>query len=78
MQHCCLVYRLNRPLSHPAAFDIKVINPLKFLQEVAAEMGKRLSIQGMMKQEDGHASLWLLVYLGDGAKRLSRYSQPFQ
>ena len=71
----------NWSLSCPAAFDIKVINPLnlQFIQEAAQTVmqlrwEKRPSTQEIMRHvplEDGHASLWCL---GDGAMKLSMYS----
>ena len=78
----------NRSLSRPAAFDIKVINPLnlQFIQEAAqtcghaAEMEKRPSTQEMMRHvplEDGHASLWLWRCLGDVAMKPSMYFWPY-
>ena len=62
----------NWSLSRPAAFDIKVINPLnlQFIQEAAQTCGHA-------PLEDGHASLWLWRCLGDGAMKPSMYFWPY-
>ena len=79
----------NGSLSHPAAFDIKVINPLnlQLLQEVvqtcghAAELGE----ESKHSKNDETCALrgWTCIplvveVLGDGAMRLSMSFQPCQ
>ena len=70
---------LNWPLSHPAAFDIKVMNSLnlcnKRLKPVVMQLRweRNPSTLQMMRHvplEDGHASLWLWKCLGVGTMKL--------
>ena len=77
----------NWSLSRPAAFEIKVINPLNLhIQEAGQTCGHAAEVGEEAKHSKNdeacalrgcHASLWLWRCLGDGAMKPSMYVWPY-